>query len=75
MATERDVREIWIGRDAGKHYYEVRQPELDHTAADEHEAIVCVEDLKKARCLRCDTEADLQFKCIHIHTVRKTLDV
>lgn len=73
--TLRDVREIWAGRDHGKHYYEVGQQELVDTAADEHEAIVVVEDMKKARCLRCDTEADLEFKCIHIHAVRKTLDV
>lgn len=73
--NERDVREIWADRDPGKHYYQVGQPGIVDMAADENEAIVVVEDLKKARCLRCDTEADLQFKCIHIHAVRKTLDV
>ena len=73
--TNRDVREIWVGRDAGRRYYEVGQTDLGEMAADEHEAVVVHEDLKKLRCLRCNTEADVQFRCIHIHAVRKTLDI
>ena len=72
--TERNIREIFIGKESGRHYYEVGQADAGDMAADEHEAIVVVAS-SEVRCYRCDTRADVVFKCIHIHAVRRTLDI
>lgn len=71
--SDREVREIWSGKESGRHYYQVSPGGAVEGSADD-EAVVVV-DANEARCYRCDVKADLTFKCIHIHTVRKTLDV
>ena len=72
--ASREVREIWANRDKGRHYYAVDQEGTEDMAADEHEAVVAVEN-NSAHCYRCDRKADIEFKCVHIHAVRRTLDI
>lgn len=76
MATERSVEEVFHGRDHGRQYFKVRQADADtlDMAADDDSALVLLE-ANAIKCYRCDRQADVEFKCIHIHAVRKTLDL
>lgn len=71
--SEREVRETFVNSESGRQFFEVREADCDD-AADEHEAIVLLEG-NTIRCYRCDVKADVEFKCIHIHTVRRTLNI
>lgn len=72
--AERDIEEVFIGRDSGRQYFRVRDTDAGDMAADEHEAIVLVAS-NVIQCYRCDRKADIEFKCIHIHTVRRALNL
>jgi hypothetical protein len=71
--SDREIREIWIGKDPARHYYQVSPGGAIEGSADD-EAVVVVES-NEARCLRCHAKTDIEFKCIHLHAVRRTLDV
>lgn len=72
--ADRQVEEVFVGRDTGRQYFKVSQADADEMAADEHEAIVLLET-NSIQCYRCDRKADVEFKCVHIHAVRRTLDI
>lgn len=72
--TDRTVREVFVGRDGGRKYFEVTQADAGDLADDEHAAIVLVAD-NMVQCYRCDRRADVEFKCIHIHAVRSKLNL
>lgn len=74
MADRRAVREVFVGSDGSRQFFEVTQSDAGDLADDEHAAIVLL-DGNTIQCYRCDRKADVEFKCIHIHSVRRTLDL
>ena len=68
------MTEVFAGRDHGRQYFKVQQSDAGELAADEHEALVLLES-NALTCYRCDRKADVEFKCVHIHAVRRTLDI
>lgn len=72
--SERTVKEVFVGRDSGRQYFEVSQVDSADMADDDHKAIVLLTG-NQIQCYRCDRKADVEFKCVHIHAVRRTLDL